>query len=615
MIISVAGKQRCLKVITWAAAAALVLSVRGEHTLAAPQGRSTTAGQNSPNFVEGRVLVKFQPQATAETVRSRIAEIEATDEGEIPHVGIKVLKLPPGRAADAVARAMKSRPGVEFAEVDAFVAPDNIPNDPYYSSQWHLAKIQGPTAWDTTTGSSSLIIAILDTGVDGTHPDLAGDMVPGWNFYDNNSNTADVYGHGTAVAGTAAAMGNDALGVASVAWNSRIMPIRISDTSGITTYSTVASALTWAADHGARVANISYIMYPSATVLAAAQYFQSKNGGGVVTISSGNGGTPTTASATPYALVVGSTDSNDNLSSFSTTGSMIDLVPPGEYIYTTTSGGGYGAWSGTSFSAPIVAGVAALVLSVQPGLTGPQVQNILEKSADDLGSAGWDSSYGYGRVNAAAAVSMALGSTPAPAPPPPPTPPADTTAPTISFMSLGNGSTISGTATVQVSASDNVGVAAVSLSVDGSGAGTDTASPYTFGLNTSNLINGSHTLTATAKDAAGNAATTSITVSVNNTVATPPPAVTANPAVNITSPSNGATLSKGATISARATDTVAITRTELYIDSRLVTTSSSSSISMHWNLQKVATGTHVISAMAYDASGATASTSITVNTR
>ena len=128
---------------------------------------------------------------------------------------------------------------------------------------------------------------------------------------------------------------------------------------------------------------------------------------------------------------------------------------------------GYSTASGTSISAPIAAGVAALVLSVNPTLTATQVQNILKQSADDLGSAGWDSSYGAGRVNAARAVSLAGGGSGG----------GDTTPPTVSFASPTTGATVSGTTAVQVSASDNVGVASVSLSLDGDALGTDTASP------------------------------------------------------------------------------------------------------------------------------------------
>src|SRR5262249_39732123 len=158
---------------------------------------------------------------------------------------------------------------------------------------------------------------------------------------DNNSDTHDVYGHGTPVAGTAAASSNNGAGVASVTWNCRIMPVRISDTTGYAYYSTTASALTWAADHRARVANLSYEMSTSGTVTSAAQYFQSK--GGVVTMSAGNYSTFVSAADNPYVLTVSATDSNDLLTTFSNYGNIIDLAAPGVGIYSTDNGGGYGS--------------------------------------------------------------------------------------------------------------------------------------------------------------------------------------------------------------------------------------------------------------------------------
>lgn len=408
---------------------------------AALQQAPGSSGSARPSFVEGRVLVRFHPNVDEGRV---LGQFGASIERHIDSIGVHVLKLPAGRAADAVAQAMNNHPDVEFAEVDSLIPAASIPNDPYYKSQWHLPRIQAPAAWNTTVGDSGLIVAIIDTGVDGTHPDLASKMVPGWNFYDNNSNTSDIEGHGTATAGTVAAIGNNGTGVSGVIWNCLIMPIRISDPTSNATYSAAASAITYAADHGARVANMSYAMYMSSTVLSAAKYFQSKNGGGVLAMSSGNSGGPWSSSWTSSALVVGATDPNDNLSYYSTTGAMVSLTAPGDSIYTTANGGGYRYGTGTSFSSSIVAGVAALLFSVNPKLTGVQVQNILEKTADDLGPAGWDSSFGYGRVNAANAVAMALSSSS--------TTPTPTSSPTVNFSSPLNGSIISGTSVIQVSA-------------------------------------------------------------------------------------------------------------------------------------------------------------------
>src|SRR5262249_42185436 len=161
----------------------------------------------------------------------------------------------------------------------------------------------------------------------------------------NNSDTHDVTGHGTPVAGAAAACTNNNIGVASLAWGCKIMPLRISDTTGYATYAATANALTWAADHGARVANISYQMTQSLSIQNAAQYFNSK--GGVVTVAAGNYSTVHTSPDASSILTVSATDSSDNLCAFSDSGSDVDLCAPGNVIWTTTNGGGYGSWWGT----------------------------------------------------------------------------------------------------------------------------------------------------------------------------------------------------------------------------------------------------------------------------
>jgi thermitase len=549
------------------------------------QSQKETSQSGSP-FVPGRILVQFRPEMLAVRGNNLIAESGARDAGEIAQTGVHILELPAGADEEALVKAFESDPGVEFAELDRLIPPaEMVPNDPLYGNfeAWNLPKISAPGAWSTTTGSSSVTVAILDTGVDGAHEDLAVKMVPGWNFYNNNSDTRDVYGHGTKVAGTASASSNNALGVASVAWGCKIMPIRISDANGNATYSAMASGLTWAADHGARVANISYIASNSSTVRSAASYFQSR--GGVVTASAGNNTTFDSSSDNPYILTASATDQWDVLSYFSNTGNNIDVAAP-EGAYTTRNGGGYTYAGGTSISAPTVAGVVALVLSANPSLTATQVQEIIKQSADDLGSAGWDPSYGSGRVNAARAVSLASGGG---AP--------DTTPPTATLTSPAAGSTVSGSVLVQVAASDNVGVTSVNLGVDGVSVGNDAVAPYTFSWSTATVANGTHTLTVSSSDAAGNTATTSTTVTVSNFSDSTPPAV------SITSPAAGARVSTNVSVYVSATDNTGVAKVELYVDGSLTASSTSAPFTTKWNARKAAAGAHIIQCKAYDASG------------
>jgi len=495
-----------MKRMIFATCVAAVLVCLATAGFTARQAKAEKQKVNRPEpidqFVPGRVLVKFRSDILPDHARQIIAALGARDAGEIANIGVHVLDLPYQASETAFVQAFEARPEVEFAELDQILTVQQlIPNDPLYFSDWSwsLPKVAAPDAWSTTTGSSNVTIAILDTGVDGTHEDLISQMVPGWNIYNNNSDTHDVHGHGTAVAGTAAASGNNGVGVASVCWGCRIMPVRISDNYGLATYSDIASGLVWAADHGARVANISYNVTDSSTVSRSASYFQKK--GGVVTVASGNDGTFDNTQDNPYMLTVGATDSADNLYSWSNTGNNVDLVAPG-FVYSTMVGGGYTVGQGTSVAAPIVAGAAGLLFSLDPSLTPAQVQDILRQTADDLGTPGWDPSYGYGRVNLARAVNgLAIAKTTDS------TPPSDTiTAPT-------SGQSVSNTVSVLVNATDNVGVVKVELYVDGVLYGTSATAPFTIKWSTRKVATGAHTLQSKAYDAAGNVgASSTITV-------------------------------------------------------------------------------------------------------
>jgi len=538
-------------------------------------------------FVPSRVLVKFHQHILPDHARNIIAALGARDADEIAGLGVHILDLPEQADEAGFAHAMAQRPEVEFAELDKIVAPaDMTPNDPWYVDQWHLRKIGAPAAWSTTTGNSNVVIAVLDTGVDGTHPDLAPNMVAGWNVYGNNSNASDTGGHGTAVAGTAVTSSNNGIGVAGVAWGCKIMPVRITDSTGYALWSDAAKGLTWAADHGARVANLSFVASDSSTVKSAAQYFQSK--GGVVTVSAGNYSTFDATADNPYVLTISATEPTDVLASFSNTGNNVDLAAPGTNIRTTGFAGSYQAVSGTSFSAPIVAGLAALVISANPSLTANQVQDIMKQSADDLGAAGWDPSFGWGRVNAARAVALAGGGS------------VDSTSPAVNISSPAGGAIVSGSVTIAVTATDNVGVTSVSLTIDGVAGGTDSSSPYGFQWDSTTAINGTHTLTASASDAAGNSSSSSVTVTVSNSL---PPADFTPPTETITSPLDGTTLPTNASIYVNASDNVGVVRNELYVDGVLVSSSISAPFTTKWNTRKAKSGAHVLQCKAYDAAG------------
>lgn len=282
--------------------------------------------------------------------------------------------------------------------------------DPHRSQQWALDTLQVATAWGISTGAH-VDVAVIDTGVKGTHADLAGKVCSGVAFLNSTGvaqlgqGATDPHGHGTHVAGTVAAIRGNGVGVAGVAPSARVIPVRVLDAQGNGSSSDVARGITWAVDHGAEVVNLSLGGGYSHAVQVAVDYAESQ--GVVVVAAAGNagpGGPPNYPAALPVALAVGSHDKNGLVSSFSTRGGYVDLSAPGSGILSTSNDGSWVFMSGTSMATPHVAGVVALMLATEPGLTPNEVRTRLQATAVDAGPAGHDESYGWGRVNPLAAL-------------------------------------------------------------------------------------------------------------------------------------------------------------------------------------------------------------------
>lgn len=556
------------------------------------------AGAPANGWARQRLLI----QTRAGLSDKDLAKILAGHGAKARRIGrsqLAVVDLPANASETAIAMLLAHHPQLKSAELDMRVAPALTPNDPYLGSEWHLNRIGAPQAWDSAQGNG-IRIAILDTGIDGTHPDLAGRMVAGWNFYDNNADTSDVNGHGTAVAGAAAATTNNGTGVAGVAGQAQLMPVRIADPNAYAYWSTVAQGLTWAADQGAKVANISYSgVAGSSTVQSAAAYMRSK--GGLVVVAAGNNGIDEGITPTTTMIPVSAVDDTDTITSWSSYGAFVAMSAPGLNIWTTTRGGGYGAWWGTSLASPVVAGTVAMLMSARPTLPNTTIENLLYGSAVDLGAAGRDPKYGYGRLNAAGAMQAVLA---APLP--------DAQAPTVSLNAPLAGALVSGLVAIDVSATDNIGVVRVDLAVNGTKVASDTAAPYGFSWDSTTVGNGSVTLTATAVDAAGNAATTrAVTLSVSNTsTGTGSSAIVDSqpPQLTINNPQNGARVSgNNVTISTSASDNAGAAgiRQTLYIDGQQMATGSGANLNYSWNIKKASSGAHTIQVVARDAAGNT----------
>jgi subtilisin family serine protease len=322
------------------------------------------------------------------------------------------------------------------------------PNDTYFPNQWHLnntgqsggtpnADINAPEAWEMTTGDPNIVVAVLDEGVDTDHPDLIDNIVPGYDFDSNDSdpNPTGDGAHGTACAGLIAGKGNNGIGITGVAWNCKIMPIRIPFGDVPVIESDVATAIRWAANNGADVLSNSWGWsgsYQSPTIHSAVTDVTEQGGigregkGCVVLASSGNDGSSIRYPA-KYAevIAVGATNKNDVRWSYSCYGPELDIVAPSGNInlngdiWTTDIAGSAGynnrnpgildytdKMGGTSAACPVAAGAAALVLSYEPDLTNIEVQNILQVSSVDLGAPGRDNYYGYGRLDASYALML-----------------------------------------------------------------------------------------------------------------------------------------------------------------------------------------------------------------
>jgi len=366
-------------------------------------------GQEPPDRVPGRLLTGGRAGVDRALLDRTLKLHGVTVRSRQPELGFAVLDVPAGTVESV--RASLVRSGLfAWVEPDYYAHTSAVPNDPSYVSQWHLPRIQSPQAWGVTTGAASVVVAVIDSGIYGAHPDLTPKLLPGWSFVHGSADTSDVLGHGTAVAGTVAAASNNHIGVAGVNWASQILPLVVVDEKDNATYSNIAAAIQYAADHRARVINISLGGPNDSPALENAVNYAWAKGAVVIAAAMNEGSAaPYYPAACGHAIAVAATDANDHLATFSNYGNWITLAAPGTDILTTTSGGGYSYWNGTSFAAPVVAGVAALCLAINPALSSSALAAILGESADDLGNRNY---FGRGRVNAFQAVTAARESLP-----------------------------------------------------------------------------------------------------------------------------------------------------------------------------------------------------------
>jgi len=366
-------------------------------------------------YVADELVVGLEPNAPA-ALASEVMRWVSHSREPVSPLGASVLRLNRATDAESVRDLLLALPGVRYVERNYLVFTCN---DPLSSQQWGLTRIQAAQAWAIATPQRTVYLAIIDTGVDATHPDLAqrvrrysNGTVYGYNTQLNNANTHDFHGHGTHCAGIAAAHTGNGIGIAGVASTApvQIMPVKVLNDQGIGTMTDVARGIIWAADNGAQVLSLSLGGNAGTQQLADAVNY-AWNRGCVVVAAAGNNGSnaPFYPAAYENALAVAASDPNDRLTDFSQYGTWVDIAAPGSSILSTVPGNRYEAWSGTSMACPHVAGAAALIWSCVPSLTNQQLRLALENNADPVQSYWFGGiGEGKGRLNLYRALQAAL---------------------------------------------------------------------------------------------------------------------------------------------------------------------------------------------------------------
>ncbi|MDI9633253.1 MAG: S8 family serine peptidase, partial [Methanolinea sp.] len=436
-------------------------------------------------YAPDEVIVRFKPsviveQGSREVVMARahraVGAVVKRDYARHGIAGMQVVRLPPGKSVQEAISEYSKNPSVLSATPNYKISILSSPSDPLYGQQWGLEKIMTPHAWEVTTGMRDLVIAVPDTGIDYTHPDLSRNIwanpgeIPGnfadddgngfvddtigWDFFGDTNDPMDQNGHGTACAGVIGAVGNNKLGIAGVLWDVKLVPLRVIGPEGYGYESDAIDAILYASATGADVVSVSW----GGTAPYPALYEVMASSPALFVCAAGNSGTDNDAVPfypasfdLPNVLSVAATVDNDTLAPFSNFGAnSVHIAAPGAGILSTARGGGYAQFQGTSMAVPFVAGVAGLVKSRNPEYSTLHVKEAILSSADRIPSLE-GKVLTSGRINAGNALAAAVNPTPTTAVPTPtptatPAPPNEPiTSPLnpafVMFREMGNGDT------------------------------------------------------------------------------------------------------------------------------------------------------------------------------
>lgn len=385
------------------------------------------------SVVAGEILVKFKPEVEKEKIDKINKEFGVEIKKELRIKNTYRLNVPPAKTINEMIKKYKEDPNVEYAEPNYIRKAFLIPNDPQYpANQWGIDKIQAPQAWDTETGKVSVVIAILDTGVDYDHEDLEGNMwddgsgncgydfANGENDPDDDHNDPPYHSHGTHCAGIAAAVTNNIIGIAGVSWKSKIMAVKVLDDVGSGRLSDEIDGINYAVNKNADIISMSFgtVGDPIPSDIERDAINDAYDNGCLLVAASGNDNQPYVAYPAAYenVIAVGATNQTDDRCDSvdwgpgygSNYGDELDVMAPGNNILSTVRQDlgppDYATMDGTSMAVPFVSGLAALILSRLGGLAPSDVRRIIERTAEDIGSSGWDQETGWGRINAYSAL-------------------------------------------------------------------------------------------------------------------------------------------------------------------------------------------------------------------
>ncbi|MGQ7276365.1 S8 family peptidase [Brevibacillus thermoruber] len=355
------------------------------------------------HYVEHEVVVRFSPRPDQAAIQKLLASVDGRIKRDY---GQAMIIKSHSLTTRQLMKKLAEHPDSVYAEPNYLLLPNRRPNDPYYREyQWNLPLIGMEQSWDISRGSSDVVVAVVDTGIDLRHPEFAGKLVDGYNVLEDNNVPQDDNGHGTHVAGVIAAKTNNADGIAGMSWNGKLMPIKAIGADGAGSAFDIAQGIYWATDHGADVINLSVGNYTSSAALKeACRYAFDHNV--VLVAASGNDATnqPSYPAAYEEVMSVAAVDHNRQRADFSNFGDYVDVAAPGVDIPSTYIHSDYAALSGTSMACPHVAALASLIRSVSPHLKNTEVMQIIRQSSVDLGPPGKDKLYGFGMIDVNAAL-------------------------------------------------------------------------------------------------------------------------------------------------------------------------------------------------------------------